>query len=53
MSAILKLIKALTDSHSDMSSNFFSLPRGLRDRISELVLFHQELIAPRIDYDRR
>ena len=29
-----------------MSSNFFSLPRELRDRIYELVLLHQELIDP-------
>lgn len=48
--------EALTDTHrersingltnSDMSSNFFSLPRELRDRIYELVLLQQELIDP-------
>lgn len=36
-----------------MSVNFFSLPRELRDRIYELVLLHQELIDPWVDYDRR
>ena len=36
-----------------MSSNFFSLPRELRDRIYELVLLHQGLIDPWFDYDRR
>lgn len=36
-----------------MSSDFFSLPRELRDRIYELVLLHQELIDPWVDYDRR
>ena len=34
-----------------MSSNFFNLPRELRDRINELVLLHQELIDPWVDYD--
>lgn len=53
MSAILKLIKVLTDSHSDISSNFFSLPRELRDQIWELVHLHQELIDPRVDYNLR
>ncbi len=36
-----------------MSSNFFSLPREVRDQIYELVLLHQELIDPWVDYDRR
>jgi len=36
-----------------MSSNFFSLPRELRDQIYELVLLHQEVIDPWVDYDRR
>ena len=36
-----------------MSSNFFSLPRELRDRIYELVLLHQEPIAPWVGYYRR
>jgi hypothetical protein len=34
-----------------MSSNFFSLPSELRNQIYELVLLHQELIDPRVDYD--
>ena len=37
--------------NSDMSSNFFSLPHELRDRIYELVLLHQELIDPWVDYE--
>lgn len=50
----------MTDSHSersinsltniDMSCNFFSLSRELRDQIYELVLLHQELIDPWVDY---
>lgn len=33
-----------------MSSNFFSLSRELRDQIYELVLLHEELIDPWVDY---
>ena len=36
-----------------MSSNFFSLPCELRDRIYKLVLLHQDLIDPWDNYDQR
>ena len=36
-----------------MPSNFFSLPREVRDQIYEPVLLHQELIDLWVDYDRR
>jgi hypothetical protein len=36
-----------------MSSNFFSLPRELRDQIYEPVLLHQEPIDPWVNYNRR
>ncbi|KAI4199390.1 MAG: hypothetical protein LQ348_001890 [Seirophora lacunosa] len=35
-----------------MSSNFFGLPREIRDQIYELVLLHQEPIDPWVDYNR-
>ena len=38
--------------NSDMSLNFFSLPRELRDQIYKLVLLHQEPIDPYVDYYR-
>lgn len=38
---------------SDMLSNFFSLPREIRDQIYELVLLHQERIDPWVDGNRR
>lgn len=40
-------------TNNDMSSNFFSLPRELRDQIYELVLLHRELINPSPESDLR
>ena len=44
-------INSLTNS--DISSNFFSLPREFSDRRYKPVLSHQELIDPWVHYDRR
>ena len=55
-------ILALTDFYTERSinslpksdmSNFFSLPRELRNQIYELVLLHQEVINPWDCYDLR